>query len=404
MRFNRLEDYISLLSFLMCCPVFLIGGINASMFIFIIVLLRQKLKILFVPSLISYSIFLFGISAIVSTLFTDTQSGATFSSAMRVLPNYIYWTIMVLTLVDLGNRINFQLMTKAVCLGIACLTIYFVIQADIKVLNLPFINSITLNNFAFLLICYVPPSLVYLRHSIDSRRLTLFVFTIVVSLLILKGRRAGTVLVLIPSIAALVVSKLDWRNFYRILALVCVSAAILNTSLVKKSISTSNSRIYDLVYESSDLLSTDRSYLVRRLQVEKALIIFDKHPITGIGLNNWVNYKVNFEGDFEGSEYVLYKTNMDKKSAHNSYISILAEGGLLLFGSLLVLFILNMVEFVRKYNVRNIYENAFYWSFIGMMVHLYFISAILNVYCWFLIGIVSSVSVKYSCHRGRNFQ
>jgi O-antigen ligase len=128
--------------------------------------------------------------------------------------------------------------------------------------------------------------------------------------------------------------------------------------------------------------------------VEKTLIIFDEHSLTGIGLNNFTNYDVYFEGNFEGSQFVVNKDGTNDKSAHNSYASILAEGGLLLFIPLALLLLFNIIHFFKSFTKRSQMENAFYWSFLGMCIHLYFISAILNVFAWFLIGIVTALSVK----------
>ena len=153
--------------------------------------------------------------------------------------------------------------------------------------------------------------------------------------------------------------------------------------------------LHQLIYSnSSNLIDEDRSLLVRKLMVEKALIIFESNPITGIGLNSFSSHNVNFRGDFEGSQFVINKSNTNSKSAHNSYVSLLSEGGLLLLIPFLIIIFFNIYKFVKYYNHRNQIENSFYWAFIGMCVHLYFISAILNVYAWFLIGIVSAISTN----------
>jgi O-antigen ligase len=173
-------------------------------------------------------------------------------------------------------------------------------------------------------------------------------------------------------------------------------AIMIQTSFVEEIIKESNPRIHELIYLNENIQTEDQSYLTRRIQVEKGLIIFSNNPLTGIGLNLFSKFETDAIGDFEGSELVSNKENITRKSAHNSYISVLAEGGLLLFIPFIGILLYNIVNFFKRYNNRSQLENAFYWSFLAMLIHFYFITAIVNVYAWFLIGIVSMLSIQYA--------
>jgi O-antigen ligase len=161
-------------------------------------------------------------------------------------------------------------------------------------------------------------------------------------------------------------------------------------------IQTLNPRIYGLIYESDKIATEDRSYLTRKLMIEKGLTIFEEHPLTGIGLNNFDNIEVEFKGEFVGSEFVIEKEGTNETSSHNSYINIIAEGGLLLLIPLLLLMVFNLIQFVLKYNNRNSKINSLYWAFFAMCIHLYFITGIVNVYVWFLIAVCTAASTLSS--------
>jgi O-antigen ligase len=166
----------------------------------------------------------------------------------------------------------------------------------------------------------------------------------------------------------------------------------MNLEIVEQFIFSTNDRVYGFLYDNKNQLLEDRSFLTRKLMIEKALLIFQDHPMTGIGLNNFIGYEVDFIGDFEGSQYVVTKADMNYKSAHNSYASFLAEGGLLLIIPVILLILYNVYHFILKYSSRNHLFNSFYFSFFAMCIHLYYISALVNVYTWFMIGLVSSIS------------
>lgn len=378
----------------MAFPVILIAGFNITVFIFLAIcvkftnLFKISSRVLLLPVF-------FGIGAVLSVLNIIESSSVSLASSLRVLPNYIYWCLLVIMLVNLNKYIDLKKISKYTAIGVCISIVYYLAQDSLRGLSL-ILNGLTPNSFSFIMICFTTPAFIYLSVVKKSKKLGFIFLAISLLLLVSEGRRAGTVLVLVPSIVALIFTKLEVKSLAWGFILFMFSFFLLQTTSVKSGVETLNPRIYRLLYESEDMATEDFSFLVRRLQVEKALLIFKDYPYTGIGLNNFINYSVDFEGNFEGSDIVMRKAKMNKKSAHNSYVHILAEGGLFLLVPLLILLLYNLYQFVVKYNQRSQIENAYYWSFTGMCVHLYFITGIVNVYAWFLIGIVTMLTVKYS--------
>jgi O-antigen ligase len=85
------------------------------------------------------------------------------------------------------------------------------------------------------------------------------------------------------------------------------------------------------------------------------------------------------------------KAEIQQKSAHNSYVAILAEGGLFLLVPLLLIFAYNIIYFLFNFNRLSPYLPV-YAGLMGMAVHLYFISAIVNVFAWYLIGLACAIT------------
>lgn len=397
MRYKVISIYINLIAFFFAFPIILIFGQNFSFYLFILIWLnvKNKINVFRISNQILALPLFFAIGAIISVINLDAKDSDSLSRSLIVLPNYIYWSLLVIMLVNLRDIINLSNVSRYTMLGVVLTIFYYYVQSIFSGFSF-ILNSLSPNSFSFILICFAAPCFIYLS-AIKQNKLFAFLFLVVsVLYLISEGRRAGTMLVLLPCLLAFLFSKIEVKRLFFGFFLFMLAFVIMQRPAAEKLIESLNPRIYSMLYESENITTQDQSYLTRRLQVEKAGLIFEDHPITGIGLNNFSNYNVKFEGNFAGAEIVENKKGMNNKSAHNSYISLLAEGGLLLLLPLLILFLYNFIHFVNKYNIRSQIENAYYWSFCAMCIHLYFITGIVNVYAWFLIGIVTMLSVKYS--------
>lgn len=385
----------SIFSFFMSFPLILIVGTNISLIFFIKIFkdLRFKLSYYLPKKRIQWMVFTFMIGSIVSVFSENSTDNLGLARGLVVLPNYIYWCLMIILLIHLRKTLNYMKMAKPIFWGLLLSILYFEAQDYLPKMPL-FLNSISPNSLSFLTICFTAPAIVYLLEA-KKKTWAIIVSVFIILILLSLGRRAGFALTLLSTVAAVSLSKIDIPKIIVGLTLFFGLQFLVQTDFVKEFFYEQSPRIHKLIYENDNIIEEDRSYLVRRLMVEKALIIFESQPLTGIGLNSFAEHKVNFRGDFEGSQYVVNKKKMNEKSAHNSYASLLAEGGLLIFVPFLFILLYNCYHFIRHFNQRSRLENSLYWAFLAMTIHLYFISAILNVYAWFLIGLVSSLSVLY---------
>jgi O-antigen ligase len=105
-------------------------------------------------------------------------------------------------------------------------------------------------------------------------------------------------------------------------------------------------------------------------------------------------YEIDFK--FEGSEFIEGKEEeLMHINAHNSYISFLSEGGILLIIPMLILMFAPTVFFIFNYfSIPNEHKGLFV-GIIFMCIHSWFIAGMVNVMGWFLIGIANAYMLNF---------
>ncbi len=386
-RVNRLVFWYS---FFMSFPAILIIQ-NVSIFIFPFLFLSMYElvgKFITVKRLLQVVAILFGIGAIASVVnVPDGIPSDSFSRAIGVLPNYLYWVVLILFLTTYGPWIRLEHLYRGIFIGVIFTIIYYFFLLPIGIRSIPIFKSISQNAFAFLLICYTPIVVWYVK-KVHGFSYALLAFVVLTMSGFFCGSRSGSLLVFSGGLMVFLLDRksISWVAFLGVIGFFLVSF-ILETTFGRELIYSLNTRTYDLIYHREETLATDPSYLVRLAQIEKATLIYDRYPVSGIGLNNFADYSIRLPGKFEGARLVINKRGIDETSAHNSYFGFLAEGGLLLiipFVTLLGICILFFVKNISR--ISPVYKPLFI-GLIHMSIHLYFIYAILNVFAWFLIGL-----------------
>jgi O-antigen ligase len=343
-----------------------------------------------------YSI-LFGIGAIISVIDLNANGEDTLGRAMLVLPNFIYWTLLVIVFTNVSTKSNLLdeknlvFISEKIFIGIIFSLVFYEFRTFLKA---PFLIKDTPNSYAFGIVCFSAISTVYAYQKYGKIKMLIFITMVLLSMLFLE-RRAGFVLVFLSAFLAMNFSKISLKSIFSLLISGLFVFLLLKVSFIENIILSASPRIHESLYESKNISTQDQSYLTRVAMVEKGLAIFAENPLTGVGLNNFSNHTVNILGNFSGSELILQK-ELNNKSGHNSYIAMLAEGGALLLIPFLLLISFNLYHFVVNYRRRTVLENAYYWSFVAMVIHIYLISEMYNVFAWFLLAMVSAISLKYA--------
>lgn len=394
-RLNKLlYNYVFFNAF----PVIMIVQ-NLSFFIFPFLattLIRKKNLLFRNINKIEFVVILFAVGAILSVLFSLSQPlEGSFSRSLAVLPNYLYWSFLILLFSFYAKELDYLLIYKAVYRGTTFTVVYFYTLSSSLGESSIFFKGLQQNIFSFILICFAPMVVFYVKDKYGQR------WAIVAAILIilagtLSGSRSGSILTLFTCFLTLYSSKLNIPQLVIIAIIFIAGSVVIQLEAVKSAIFSLNERTYYIIYETEETLTTDQSYLIRLAQVEKGLGLFQENPFFGIGLNNFTYRPYSFKGDFEGFDRLKgIGDYLDQTSSHNSYIGVLAEGGVFLFIPFVLIIILLLTYFIRNFRSMPDYQKPFFWGVIGMCIHLYFIFAIVNVFAWMLLALAAS-TIKYN--------
>ncbi len=335
------------------------------------------------------------ISTINAGLFFEIDN---FKNAVKVLPNYTYWGVLIIFLGNVFFRfLSYEQLGKMVFLGL-CANILgrFILNPILNLL--PFYSPGSQNSFAFQLIIFAPIATSYM-HKKYSNYFYTFAFIGVISLAgVLSGSRSASILVLVGATASVLLGNFIQISITAFLAIFAsfVIPALIESPQVKTAIQQLNPRTYELLYETENTLQTDRSYLTRLAMIEKGLNIFEDHPISGIGIGNFMATEYGSDFKFEGAEFIEYREDeLMRTNAHNSYISFLSEGGILLIIPMLLLMFAPTVFLIFNYfSIPNEHKGLFV-GIIFMCIHSWFIAGMVNVMGWFLLSIANAYMLNF---------
>ena len=397
MNRREISTAMSRFTFFQVSSCFMILGINLSFFLFInvlIVVIRGGWEKTFAKfSWLRLSIILFLVGSLLCTLQTLVVGDETaFMNSLRVLPNYIFWGIMMLLFAYLGeSRLQgYRNIFIGISGGVILSTFYYVLVND-PLSNSSFLKKFTPNNFSFILICFTPYLMFTLRKKVHWT-IAIAVFYTLLYLQISEGRRAGAVLVFFGGLTGYLFEFLKARSTYQVAGSIVAAAAVLlmlSTSVSENLIRSNSERIHGMIYDSGSVeFSEDRSRLVRKAMLEKGFILFRENVFFGAGLNNFTKIDVAIDGNFEGAKYVIDKDIYRSISSHNAYVNFLAEGGLVL--GIPTAMILVRIVWTALRRVRSLKEpeKIILLSFLLMCVHLFFINGLVNSLAWFNIGLL----------------
>jgi O-antigen ligase len=139
-------------------------------------------------------------------------------------------------------------------------------------------------------------------------------------------------------------------------------------------------------------LDADKSYMTRQVMNQRSLKLFQISPSFGVGPARYKEVYVPLEipavlAGHSDADFM-------KRSAHNSYLSFLAECGVVGSIPLAVLFIILLARgafAAATLNRRGEYwALAVYASFVSMSIHFWILSGLTNTATWFLYGLVAA--------------
>jgi hypothetical protein len=185
----------------MAAPVILIF-VNITFYIFPLFLskLRKVYGYVFkFRPLIHLTTFVFFMGVVLSSL-----NSTNISSSLQVLPNYIYWGILILIISSHSKNIQFNTIALSSVWGVIIVTLYYYLQSVLP--SLFFLAEISPNGLAFNLICFTPLAISYINNS-KGKYHALFFLLLISLVLLFEGRRAGFMLVLLGGYFSIYLNK-----------------------------------------------------------------------------------------------------------------------------------------------------------------------------------------------------
>lgn len=148
----------------------------------------------------------------------------------------------------------------------------------------------------------------------------------------------------------------------------------------------------DKVSLSSDL-GVDKSWEIRKLMVRKGWQLFQESPVFGVGAGRFTKTMA----ELELPRILRYgsQERFNRKSAHNSYVALLAETGIV--GTLPFAVLLGGLAWKGHRSTRwllrrrEVWPAAVYCSFAGMSIHMWVIAALTGTHVWLVYGLVAGM-------------
>jgi O-antigen ligase len=180
------------------------------------------------------------------------------------------------------------------------------------------------------------------------------------------------------------------RRFIQLLIPLIILAGIFGTMLTA---------LPDIAASVSERLRTfqnleeDKSFAIRQLMNQKSIKLFEESPIIGVGVNRYTLSSVSL--DIPDILSYGSQSYFDDKTSHNSFLSYLAENGLvgaIPFGILLLILLFQGIRMtIRFIDTSRYWGIAVFLAFVQMSMHMWANSALTNTVTWFVYGLVGSM-------------
>jgi O-antigen ligase len=385
------------------CINILDNSITFYFFLYLLAQLGLYWRKQFIAKPIFVGLMMVVILAAVLAPYSDMPRYRGFFHTLQMSVQYIYWILTACFFVIFRKNIDMIQLSKWVLIGLIFFTIGFYaidIRFGFGVGN--FSTRASRNAFVFNMLCSVPLAFYYIKHRWGLSKVPYFLVGFIIILLFTNGRSGGIIIL----IEALIISAILYPNWLRVLKVALIPLFVLyflfqadgfqplldRAGFALESI---NPRLSGLLTGNTveGNLRMDRSWLERKLQVEKGLEIIGDYPFFGVGPGNYTSYDARL-ANLASYERLSARSAdyFNQRSAHNSYILLMGEFGLagfLLFVSLQALGMLNLFSRIFKGQINESHLPLV--SLLGLSMHFYAIVALVGAITWFTLGLAISV-------------
>lgn len=394
---RKTQQLINLFAFFLAFPAIDVLSFSITFYFFIGIIIQCGFfwkksypgKILFVGFLVIGTL---------STLFSPIPEVYQNLNFIKTLVQFYYWIAVASFFIIYFNRIDLGALSKWIMYGLITYTIgfYFVeLNTESSIISITCTPG--RNAYVFVVLACAPISYFYLKDKKLSAKLIYTTFLL--TAMLASNGRAGSIIILIElliiSMIIFPVLKKLSRSLIPIFLLVFIFTQSEFFEVYKYTIAAQvepiNPRFASLIKgEGEGDLEKDKSWLIRKLMIEKGEEIFFKHPFLGVGPANFKLYKAELKSfvNYDRLQHVESIKFQMNTSPHNTYLQALAEFGLL--GTFFfILILIQPIWFMVRSFVKNKLTiwHLFLLSLMGMCIHFYVISSLTGALPWFIIGL-----------------
>lgn len=401
---KEIQSILNWFIFFIVFPSVNILGNSITFYIFIYLLFKQGT---FWNKIYSGKqiLILFAIAILISTvtganIYMERHLGI--GQSLQTFVQFMYWIFAAAFFSFYFFKINRVELSKWVFYGIIANSIgFYVLPLQLDLGSLVIDTSLTRNAFVFTLLATMPVSFYYLFNKYKGTQLLLFLPIYLLNIVLTNGR-SGAIIGFIEILFIAAVIYPVFNKTLKVLLLPLIGliyfmqtdAAQIYLDSVANKIEPVAPRLSRMMRSEGDGdLNADKSWLHRKLMIDKAFEISADYPLFGIGPNNFKYF------DSKMNTYWQYDrlTNMsldyyNKRSAHNSYVQLIAETGFTGFLLFLVIILTPLYYLFRSILTKNISISQLpLIASLGMALHFYAISALTGALPWVVLGISWSI-------------
>ncbi|MES2651674.1 MAG: O-antigen ligase family protein [Bacteroidota bacterium] len=393
--------------FFLAFPSLIVVDNSVTFYIFIVIVYKVGIYWVrpFKGKILFFSFLFVVVASTFLGLFHDMERHPGFFYTIQIIVQYTYWILLAAFMIIFRGRIDLLQLSKWLFFGtIASIVGFYLVPFKLDLAVVTIITNSTRNSFIFSLLCTIPLSFLYLRYKYTKIKIFYFILFFGVTVLFTNGR-SGAVIILVQ---LFLIASIIYPVFRRImnisiLPLVFMFFLIQSDGMqvylngIASQVESINPRFANLLRAEGDGdLTIDKSWLIRKLMIDKGFEIIEQYPFLGIGANNFKYFDSEL-ATYEGYERLGYLSTslFNSRSAHNSYVQILAEFGIIGFIFFILILLQPILFLFRKIftNKLSIYDLPLI-SLIGLCLHFYAIASITGAIPWFIFGLCWSISNK----------
>lgn len=324
----------------------------------------------------------------------------TFVNAFTISIQFTYWIFLACFMIVFRNKINLYQLSKWVFYGVVAAVIgYFLFVIKFGGGGVSINTKMPRNAYVFTMLCSMPLAFYYLMQRYSKFVVYFILLCFVVALLLTNGR-SGAIIIMLESVFIFILFNPGLLKFLKVAFIpMFLGVLFLQSDFIEPYMETLAEKVEPLsprlasliVGEEEGDLTQDKSWLHRKLMIDKSIEIFEEFPLLGIGATNFSKFDSELETFDDDKYYRLSNHDRDwynNRSAHNTYVQVLSEFGIIGLTIFIILLLIPLLFLVRLLFNNNfkIYHLPLI-SLLGMSIHFYAISAITGAVPWMVLGL-----------------